>query len=375
MSSARLFLLAFLCWTLSACRVPEQQPAPPSLPFPSTPVLTSTPSFPQPILLWSYADSRRLGLELLLRNYPLPPGFETLCPFTAVDLVQGEQAYPLYRNPEQISLDEFYDRTRHFRWYCFQEQRRNADADYRLSLTFFPDETAPLASEGFGNLRIALGQVTATNQVSAITLPDQGEFSLPFAWVASDSHLTWESQPALQAKGFIVTLQRLFVNPSVSWLDACLTYADHHSWEPVAHLEINGHSARSLTWWLLTPFNPPDAETILQSTSRCFAFTIPFHLPGEEWEKLQVGVEQVRIERDDSLTLTDSECRTAAETVMRQIKETHIQCIEFERNGKRHHWFEIVAYPGERSREEIYQAMLSLLSKSIVGNWYWQLEH
>ncbi len=375
MSSARLFLLASLCWTLSACRVPERPSSPDALPSSSASVLTSTPSFLQPILIWNYTDSRRLGLELLLPNYPLPPGFETLCPFTAVDLVQGEKLYPLYRNPEQISLDEFYELTRHLRWYCSQEQRQEDHADYRLSLTFFFDETASMASEGFGNLRVALGQVIATNQVSAITLLDRGEFSLPFSWTVSDSHLTWENQPALQAKGFIVTLQRLFVNPSVSWLDACLTYADHHFWEPVARLEINGHSARSLTWWLLTPFNPPDRATIQQSTHRCFAFTIPFNLPDEAWEELQIGIEQVRIDRDDSLTLTESECQMAAEAVMRQVKDTHIRCIEFERNGERHHWFEVVSYPDNRSREEIYQAMVSMLNESIVGNWYWELEH
>ncbi len=63
----------------------------------------------------------------------------------------------------------------------------------------------------------------------------------------------------------------------------------------------------------------------------------------------------------DSNTLTELERRNVAEAVVRQVKwkNTQIRCVEFEKDGERHHWFEIVHHPNDCSREEIYQLMLS----------------
>ncbi len=55
----------------------------------------------------------------------------------------------------------------------------------------------------------------------------------------------------------------------------------------IGHLEEMVRSARSLTWWLLTPFNLQQVETALKSTHRCLAFMIPFTMPLKTWERLQ----------------------------------------------------------------------------------------
>lgn len=359
----RLFLVASLVLPSSACQALKT-------PVPSN----DQPPAAQPVLVWSYTDDWRLGLEIRVRDYPLPAGFETRCPFTRVELLQNGRAFPLYRNPEQIGLDEFYDLTRQRRWYCFQERRGTEHADYLLSLTFF-DKPLHFVSHPQITLYVELGEViaTATDQSAVITLPAQGKTTLSFSPGAHHSLLTWGQSAPVQSAGLTATVERVFINPSVTWLDACLEYTDHHTWQPTARLDVGDQTARSVEWWLLFPFNPEHAETILQSTRRCFGFIIPFAYESSSLSTLRIGIEQVQIERADSYTLSLPECEAAAQQVERDYPGTKIRCREFFIGGKRHGWFEVVEHAPGITSEEGYQAMLSVLTLTLSEGWYWQI--
>jgi len=135
-------------------------------------------------ITWAYRDEGRLGIEILVKNYPLAQEATLQCPITRIDLENGGKSYLLYKNPDQISLNEFYKIKSHNNWHCAIKRHQGGFADYLFSLTHFnEDRSLPDGTNYFQNdplpelfdssvILIELGQVNALfGPQSMATLP------------------------------------------------------------------------------------------------------------------------------------------------------------------------------------------------------------
>lgn len=323
---------------------------------------------------WAYRDDQRLGVELSIANYPLPRGFQTICPLTQLEIrSDGGESLLLYRNPEQISLGEFYAITRRSRWYCDEQTESNGLADYLLSLVYYYGEDSNFERNADTWLRIELGEVIATNSASVITLPNQGVLDIPLDFESSSNNLTWLPVTALTKNDILVEIQRVALNPSFALLDACIEYQDHHFWRPIAAISYQDQVVYSTEFLPTFPISPADRDSILQSTRRCYSFSIPFDFSFDTMTSFQIGINRVQIENNDPGAVTMQEC----EAVKQQVESKHsglkIRCYEFETRGQPQRWFEVFSRPPGMSAQEAYELVESNFTREVVGPWYLEI--
>ncbi len=328
---------------------------------------------------WAYRDGDRLGLEILVKNYPLPQEATLKCPLTRIDLENGGKSYLLYKNPDQISLDEFYKIKSHSDWYCEIKRHQNGFADFLFSVTHFTeDRSLPDGTNYYKNaplpelfdttdVLIELGQVKALiGSQAVIVLPPQGSFLLNEINAEIDEKLTWQKSQKIVGEGIFIQLNRIAMNPSVSWLNACITILDNHNWIPQAKLESTGIFAYSKDYLLTYPAYP---STPFQSDQRCFTFTIPysnsvdFPLP-----VFQIGINQVIIDNTNPGQVDVQDCE-AVRREIEELKSIQIKCWKYETAGQPQHWFQVVCYPNNMTSQEAYDMVKTAFTKTIVGPW------
>lgn len=334
---------------------------------PSTPTFDSNSPKPLAQVNWTYRDDWRLGLEFSIANYPLPRGFETLCPLTRLELKRKGKTLLLYRNPEQIDLDEFYMLTKQSRWYCEKRTESDGLADYLFSLVYYYGESFPFKRDADLWLHMELGEVIATNSVSAITLPNQGVLDIPLNFESSGDPRTWFPALSLTQRDILVKIERVALNPSFALLDACIDYQDHHLWMPTAAISYQDWLTYSTEFLPTFPPHPTDLDSILQSTHRCYSFSIPFNFPLDQ-ASLRIGIERFQIVNDNP---TQQEC----EAIRQEVEDAHpglqIRCVEFETMEKtKRNWFQVLSYPSGMSAQEAYELVESSFNRDVVGAWY-----
>lgn len=323
---------------------------------------------------WTYRDAQRFAVELSVTNYPLPQGFQIICPLTQLEVESDAgKSLLLYRNPEQSSLDEFYVITRHSHWYCKEQTESDGLADFLFSLIYYYEEDTEFDWNAVPRLRVELGEVIATNSVSVLALPNQGTLDLPLDFGARSKNLTWLPATTLTKNNILVGIERVALNPSFALLDACIEYQDHHFWRPVAALLYQDQVFYSTEFLPTFPSNPSDRDSILRSTRRCYSFSIPLDFPVDMITSFQVGINRVQIVNDDPGTVTMQEC----EAVKRHVEAAHsglkIRCYEFETRGQQQHWFEILSSPPGVSTQDAYELVESAFTQAIAGPWYMEI--
>lgn len=278
-----------------------------------------------------------------------------------------------YRNPERISLDEFYAITRHSHWYCKEQTESDGLADFLFSLIYYYEEDTEFDWNAVLRLRVELGEVIAANSASIITLPDQGALDIPLDFETSAENLTWFPAFSLTKHDMLVEIERAALNPSFALLDACIEYQDHHFWRPVAALLYQDQVFYSTEFLPTFPSNPSDRDSILRSTRRCYSFSIPLDFSLDTMTSFQIGINRVQIENNDPGVVTMQEC----EAVKQQVESKHsglkIRCYEFEIHGEPQHWFEILSRPPGVSAQEAYELVESSFITKVVGPWYWEI--
>lgn len=338
---------------------------------PATPTFESISLSEKPLVRieWAYRDNQRLGLELSIANYPLPQGFQTICPLTRLELGSDRRKILLlYRNPEQISLEEFYALTKHSRWYCEKQTESNGLANYLFSLVYYYGEDSNFERNADTWLRIELGQVIATNSASVITLPDQGVLDIPLNFEPSGDNRTWFPAFSLTNHDILVEIERVALNPSFALLDACIEYQDHHFWRPLAAISYQGRVVYSKEFLPTFPPGPADRDSILQHTRRCYSFSIPFDFPLDTATSFQIGIERIQIVNDNP---TRQECDAVRQEVETANPGLQIRCIEFETMEKTtQQWFQVLSYPAGLSGQEAYELVESNFTRDVVGLWY-----
>lgn len=366
----QVLICVFICLCLTAC-----------IPNPTNAVMPSvrpTPASGGPKLeiKWTYRDARRFALELLVTHYPLPQGFQTICPLTQLRIINGNtrKILLLYQNPEQINLDDFYAITQHSRWYCKKQAESNGFADYLFSLTYYYDDDTNINWDYNYSLSVELGAVIATNSLSAITLPEIGTFGFPLAVKAGGKNLTWLPSVNLTSKGILVEINRVAVNPSFTLLDACLEYQDHHFWRPIAAILYQGREEFSTELLPTFPSYPTNRASILQSTRRCYSLIIPFAFRVDSSTPFQIGINQVQIINSDPEVVTLQECDAVKNRLENAYSGLKIRCYEFETHGQVQHWFEIISRPSETSTQEAYDLVESAFTQVITGPWYIEIQ-
>ncbi len=377
-----LFVVLLASALASGCSPPSKgvQASPLSSREGNLPSQTATASPVRVELTWAYADAQRLGLELRVEGYPLPANFEIderFFPISAVDLVSRGKRIPLYRNFAIYGVNASNEVWRNARVYLAKEHQRGNKVDFLLSFAYFGKEANRLVNQPVA-VRVELGefQIDVAPGVK-ITLPAQGVFTLPISF--SPSNPPWRTygpQPAMEAEGVTAELKRLFINPSTTWFDACLSYPDTHQWIPVGALNIGGRvvTADPRDTHDLVPFNPHNAQEILTATRRCFAFTIPLFFPHRLEQSFQVGISQIKITRTDSNFLRMEECETAKRKVEGEFPGVTLRCLTFQLRGRRQIWFEIVSLPPSLNRAVVYNHMLNALTTTLTHGWYWQIQ-
>lgn len=363
---------------------PEKTPTS-TIPAPQTNLIAETPSGApgsepisvngdlQVVVRWTYQDEDRFAVEISIEHYPLPQGFQTRCPLTQLEVKNAGRSLLLYRNPDQMSLDEFYTISGHNRWYCAMEREGDGFADYLFSLThFYGDETLPDLTKG-SSLLVELGEVVAGNSLSVTTLPAVGTFELPLEIKPTEKNLTWLNLGSLTNKEISVQINRVVVNPSFALLDACLEYQDHHFWRPIAAISYQGqkvYSTEFLPTFPTFPYYPSDRASTLQSTRRCYSLIIPFDFPVDSLASFQIGIDQLQIVNTSPGVVTMQECEAVKETVEKSYTGLKIRCYEFETNGQPQHWFEVLSHPSDISAQEAYTLVESAFTQTIFGPWY-----
>lgn len=326
----------------------------------------------QVVVRWTYQDEDRFAVEISIEHYPLPQGFQTICPLTQLEVRSAGENTLLYRNPEQSDLDEFYAITRHNRWYCTKRKEEDGFADYLFSLThFYEDEPIP----DFGkdsSLLVELGSVIASNSLSVTTLPAVGAFEFPLEIKPGEKNLTWLNFASLADKGISVQINRVVVNPSFALLDACLEYPDHHFWRPIAAVSYQGQEVYSTEFLPTFPYFPyyPSDRVSIESTRRCYSLIIPFDFPVDSLASFQIGIDQLQIVNTSPGVVTMQECEAVKATVEKSYMGLKIHCYEFESHGQLQHWFEVLSHPPDISAQEAYTLVESAFTQTIFGPWY-----
>jgi hypothetical protein len=314
-----------------------------------------------------------------VKNYPLPQEATLQCPLTRIDLENGGKSYLLYRNPDQISLDEFYKIKSHNNWYCEIKRHQNGFADFLFSLTHFTeDHSLPDGTNNYKNdplpelfdttnVLIELGQVKALiGSQAVIVLPPQSSFLLNVKNAEIDEKLTWQKSQKIVGDGITIQLTRVAMNPSVSWLNACITIPDNHNWIPQAKLESVGNFAYSTDY---LPTYPAYPSTPFQSNQRCFTFTIPYSNSVDSPPPVfQIGINQVIIDNTNPGQVEMKDCEAVGREIG-ELKSIQINCWKFETNGQPQHWFQVVSYPDNMTYQEAYDIVETAFTNTIVGPW------
>ncbi len=362
---------------LAACQAPVARPSAATAP-PQTAGL-AMPTGVQVTVPWAYADAHRLGLEVRITGYPLPPAAADLdsafFPITQVTLVAGSQRLPLYRNPAVFGVAEYWSVYPAARFYLAWETRTARHADFRLSFAYrWPEgQTMPagpwLVEVDLGAFRIE----TRPGQV--LVLPEQGVFTVPvaFATTAGETR-TFGPSPPRQAQGLTATLTRVLVNPSVTWFDVCLRYPAPTHWEPVGEVRIGERVWPALQWHYVAP-RAPTPEDLRQALQRCFTFLAPISDTTLLIQPFEVGLREVKVHYDDGHTLPWGVCEAARQQVERAVPGARLRCIHITvRDGQPQIWFDILAWPAKGSRQQVYDRMLAALVQHLDAGWYWQIE-
>ncbi len=318
---------------------------------------------------WTYQDQSRFAMEVSIKHYPVPRGFRLRCPLTQLEIQSADNNLLLYRNPDQIELNEFYALTQNNYWYCSKQAEGDGFADYLFSLSHFYQAGLAPKLNGPLSLSLELGEVRATNSVSTITLPAAGAYNIPLQFQPAAKNLTRFPSSEIEDQAVAVQIQKITVNPSVTWLDACLETQDHHLWRPTAELIYDSQEAYSTEWLPTYPF-PFDRNTTLQSTHRCYSFTIPFAFPLGSASSFRAGINQVQIDNTDSGLVTMQDCESVKQTMEVLHPGLKIHCIEFKLRGEQQHWFEVISRPSDMSAEDAYTLVKSAFIRTIVGSWF-----
>jgi len=130
---------------------------------------------------WTYQDQDRFAMEVSIQHYPVPQGFQLRCPLTQLEIQGVGNNLLLYRNPDQIELNEFYALAQNNDWYCSKQAGGNGFADYLFSLSHSYQAGLAPKLNGPLSLSLELGEVRAANSVSAMTLPACGYLQHPIA--------------------------------------------------------------------------------------------------------------------------------------------------------------------------------------------------
>jgi len=350
--------------------------------FPISPAAKTSPRIPdikpnsmnenlQVEVTWTYQDTQRFAVELSVIHYPLPQGFQIICPLTQLVIKNGAgESLLLYRNPEQTNLDEFYAISQHSRWLCKKQTESDGFADYLFSLTYSYKDEASLQWNESHTLSAELGGVIATNSGSMMNLPNQGTFDLPLDFETEDKNLTRLHPTVLINNGILVEINRVTVNLSFALLDTCIEYQDHHFWRPVAAILYHGQEAYSTDFIPTFPRYPFNRDTILESTRRCYSFIIPFDFPLESLSTFQIGIKRVEIVSTDAGVVTMQECESVKAQSEKEYPGLEIRCIEYKTRGQQQHWFEILSPPPGLSTQDAYELVKSAFTQVIPGPWY-----
>ncbi len=372
-----LLVWLFLLLGLGACRSGASP-----LPTPLSPHETQQPSpsvAPSGVHitdLWAYTDTQRLGLEFRIAGYPLPAEADLdphFFPITRVDLVRGDRRIPLYRNPI-LTLDAYHALFPQVHLYLAWENRRTRQTDFRLSFAYLePDVdvfTTPWRLEvELGTFRIPTGPGTV------LVLPAQGVLTAPISFAtAATPRRTWGPEAPVQGQGLMAELQRVLVNPSVTWFDVCLAHSDRQAhWKPQGEIRAGGRRVPAIAWSPLEPGALP-LSTLSEVPRRCFTITVPVKDTMLLAQPFEIGLREVVVEHADGHLLTLEACETARQQVEQALPGTRIRCQEFTvMQGQRQIWFDILAWPPESAREQVYNHMLDALALRLDQGWYWRL--
>jgi hypothetical protein len=104
------------------------------------------------------------------------------------------------------------------------------------------------------------------------TLPFLVSFTLDVKYSEIKEKLTWQNSQKFIGDSIVIQVNRVALNPSVTWLNACIMIPDNHNWIPKAKLESNGYLAYSTDYLLTNPVYP---STSFVSDQRCFIFNHP----------------------------------------------------------------------------------------------------
>lgn len=377
MLARRLYLLttglAIILFSVTSC----VSNATPNDDAPILPAIQTNPvaTTPQVRIEWAYRDDQRLGVEVSITNYPLPQGFQTICPLTQVELRKNEgEGLALYRNPEQISLDEFYTIAQHSRWFCVKQREDNGLADYLFSVISYNANASGIKQDMDAWLHLEMGEVIATNAVSAVTLPNQGRFDIPLDFGESDKRLTWFPAFSLTNHNVLVEIERVSLNPSFALLDACIEYQDHHFWKPIAAIFYQDKAAYSTEFLPTFPAYPSERDLILKSTRRCYSFSIPLDFQVDQSAPFQVGIDRVQIVNNDPAIVTMQECEAVKKQVEAMYSGLKVRCRQFESHNQQQHWFEVVSHPPSMSAQGSYELVEANFTQEIVGAWYLEID-
>ncbi|RMF70659.1 MAG: hypothetical protein D6740_07885 [Alphaproteobacteria bacterium] len=358
----RFLLGAALCAIAGCARLPAL-PSPPQ----------AAPASPTALLpvrvTWTYRDASRLAMTLQVHR-EIPAGYHLAfpgCPVTGVKVQSGGSAVTLYRHPD--TGREWLALLERVRWDC----RPFGEGDYLVNLTWLLPSAAqtppPMNDSALVTVSLGALQVDADDGGMPLSLPSQGDLSLPVDFPPPDAALSWTEPVTLRKDGAAVTLRSVFANPSVTWLDACITYPDRHTWQPEAFIrEADCTPAAFAQGMPLVPADSWGTSAWAASPTRCFTFALPFAFPERAGAQVSVGVAHFRVVPDAG-TLRVEECEAARRKVEAEYPGLEIRCRAYDIQGEAQHWFEVTALPPDLSPAEARRRMEDALQAEIIGPW------
>lgn len=318
-------------------------------------------------ILWTYKDAYRLGIEVAIKDYPVPEGYQLACPVTKLDFIGGQQVFSVYSNEDEY----FNTLILYNRWYCVQSGEGKSGKDYIFSLVHFWEDAPEPEVDA---MTVTLGEVIASEfdpqPDTFLHLPAQGAFSAPVQFEAEGEHpWTWTPSETVTENGIQVTIERVAVQPSFTMLDACVTYDNHHMWRPRASLVVAEKSAISTDGFPYDPPPPADAHTLLGSTHRCYTFALPFDFPLEGEHPLTIGLDQIRIDGSSAGEITEQECEKVKKKLETTYPGMQSRCYQSEIRGEPQHWLQVLTPPPGVSAAEAYTLVNSAFIRDIPGDW------
>ncbi len=264
--------------------------------LPAFQIHTPSPQPPPVQLRWFYADKYRIGVELNVRRQ-VPSGFHIGLPGCAVSEITLADAHHhrvLFRFPKDGQ--EWNGMWWQTRWSC----RRLEGGSFLVSIAAFSQESAawPLEHQR-GTLTVALGSLPIASDSGNSpprALPAAGTFQFQVVLQPPPFLLTWEKGSTLSRAGVEVTLERVARNPSAAWMDACITYPDHHFWKVTGAMQTPTFQTEA-EGVPLAPAKDWSNSAKALASHRCF--TLPFTLapygPIAPGAHFRIGIERLRI--------------------------------------------------------------------------------